>query len=65
MSARSLVTCVLLLLSATSTASAQNPGLSDAKAQKAAVKCQKAIDQAGAKLSATKLKSLEPSAASA
>ncbi len=40
-------------------AAAEPRGLGDVKAQKAAVKCQKAIDQAGAKLAAGRLKSLD------
>ena len=40
-------------------ASAAPSGLPDVKAQKAAVKCQKAIDQTGAKLFAAELKSID------
>ena len=58
MAARLLATFLLLILS-TVAAAAEPRGLGDVKAQKAAVKCQKAIDQVGAKLAAGRLKSLD------
>jgi hypothetical protein len=58
MAARLFVVIVLFVLS-TGSAFADTPGLADVKAQKAAVKCQKAIDQAGAKLVAATLKNLD------
>ena len=58
MAALRFVITALLVLS-TGSAFGDTPGLGDVKAQKAAVKCQKAIDQAGAKLVATTLKNLD------
>ncbi len=58
MRVRSLAILMLLLLSAVD-AHADPASLPDAAARKAAVKCQKAIDAAGTKLVATKLKSLD------
>lgn len=50
---------ILLLLTSVATAHADAPRLTDANAEKAAVKCSKAIAQATAKLVASKLKSLD------